>query len=243
MHPLRTTAQVHKTKITMDSYNQPDHLHDAASATDAPPINAARRNCLRTLAAGSLFAASPTVFGAVAADNADNGMTAIQALFTNDSSAKVDGAFAELDRTISLYNTHTQEVVVSTFYSKGKYVQDALHKLNLFLRDHRENEAMVMDQKLFTQMWAINQMLDSENTFEIISGYRTPKTNEYLRSKGSGVARFSYHMVGQAIDLRLRDMPLKAVRDAAKLLNAGGVGYYESSDFVHIDTGEKRQWG
>lgn len=204
-------------------------------------INASRRNCLKTLAAGSLFAASPAVL-------AESGITAMQSLITSASttavkSSKAQIVLAQLDRTISLYNTHTREALVSTFYSKGKYDQDALTKLNLFLRDHRENEAMVMDEKLFTQMWAIGQLLESENTFDIISGYRTPKTNEYLRSKSSGVARFSYHMMGQAIDLRLQDVPSTAVRDAARQLNTGGVGYYQSSDFVHIDTGEVRQWG
>ena len=85
--------------------------------------------------------------------------------------------------------------------------------------------------------------MGNDTIFEIVSGYRTPKTNEYLRGKSSGVARFSYHMLGRAIDLRLQGVPTAAVRDAAQQLNVGGVGYYQSSDFVHIDTGEVRHWG
>ncbi len=208
-----------------------------ASTCRAEPANRTRRNCLRTLTAGSLFAASSTVF-------AESGLSALGTLISAESSEKAQASpLTELDRTISLYNTHTRESVVATFYSNGEYNEDALHKLNLFLRDHRENEAMVMDRKLFTQMWAINKVLDNDNTFDIVSGYRTPKTNAYLRSKSSGVARFSYHMLGQAIDLRLRDVHSKKVRDAARQLNAGGVGYYQGSDFVHIDTGEIRHWG
>ena len=188
---------------------------------------------------------------------ASTGLSALQALVTNKTLSAENGAsqaeisetaakiqaLQSLERTMSLYNTHTREAVHATFYENGNYDENALKKLNLFLRDHRENEAMVMDKGLFTQMWAIASLLDSDSTFEIVSGYRTPKTNEYLRSKGSGVARFSYHMLGRAIDLRLRDVHTKTVRDAARQLNAGGVGYYPGSDFVHIDTGEIRHWG
>ena len=214
----------------------------------ALPTNVSRRNCLKLLTGGALMAASQTVL-------ASTGLSALQALVTDgansadanqtedrDVAAKIE-ALSSLERSISLYNTHTHEVINATFYENGNYDENALNKLNLFLRDHRENEAMVMDKGLFTQMWAIRSLLGSDSTFDIVSGYRTPKTNEYLRSKSGGVARSSLHMLGRAIDLRLRDVPTKAVRDAARQLNAGGVGYYPGSDFVHIDTGEVRHWG
>lgn len=175
---------------------------------------------------------------------ANTGLSTLQALVTDQpANSEPVKALAQLDRTLSLYNTHTNETMRSTFFSNGMYDEKELNRLNLFLRDHRENEAMVMDKGLFTQMWAIRSLLNAEATFEIVSGYRTPKTNEYLRGKSRGVARFSYHMLGRAIDLRLREVPTDAVRDAAHQLNAGGVGYYQSSDFVHIDTGEIRHWG
>jgi len=130
-------------------------------------------------------------------------------------------------RSLSLFNTHTGHSLNVTFQRDGKFVEDALNKLNLFLRDHRANEAIQMDRMLF----------------EIISGYRSPKTNEMLRRRSKGVARNSLHMQGRAIDFRLRNVRTRKVRDVARALQAGGVGYYAGSDFVHIDTGRINHWG
>ena len=131
-----------------------------------------RRNCLRMLATGGLTMATQSAF-------ASTGLSTLQAIVSgNTSNSETEKTLAELDRTISLYNTHTRETLHVTFFSNGKYDETELNRLNLFLRDHRENEAMVMDQHLFTQMWAIRSLLDTDATFEIVSAYRTPKTNE-----------------------------------------------------------------
>lgn len=99
-----------------------------------------------------------------------------------------------------------------------------------------------MDKRLFDQISKIQTMLGVEAEVQIVSGYRSPATNEALRAQSSGVAKKSYHMLGQAIDFRLDGVDLKKVRDAARDLKAGGVGFYPSSDFVHIDTGPVRYW-
>jgi len=146
-------------------------------------------------------------------------------------------------RSLHLFNTHTHHSLNTTFYRDGKFDERALQKLNLFLRDHRENEAIVMDKMLFTQLWAIQQVVNPQGTIQIISGYRTPKTNQMLNRTSNGVARNSLHMQGRAIDFRMPGSSTRGVRDVARALNAGGVGYYSSSDFVHIDTGKIRHWG
>ena len=99
-----------------------------------------------------------------------------------------------------------------------------------------------MDRALFDQISQIQSLLGTQAEVQIISGYRSPATNEALRSKSSGVAKKSYHMLGKAIDFRLDGVKLSHVREAAISLKAGGVGYYAKSDFVHIDTGPARQW-
>jgi len=152
-------------------------------------------------------------------------------------------ALAKEARSLSMFNTHTGHSLNVTFHRDGEFVEDALNQLNLFLRDHRANEAMQMDKMLFMQMWAISKTLETDSTFEIISGYRSPQTNEMLRKKTTGVARNSLHMQGRAIDFRLKNVNTRKVRDVARALQAGGVGYYASSDFVHIDTGKINHWG
>lgn len=149
-------------------------------------------------------------------------------------------------KTLSLFNTHTLETLEVEFSRNGIYDKAALGKLNVLLRDHRENETIAMDRELFDQMWALQQTLQQKSSadkvFEIISGYRSPVTNNKLRMKSSGVAENSYHIKGQAIDLRLRGTKLSQLHQEALALNAGGVGYYPGSDFIHLDTGPVRSW-
>ena len=145
-------------------------------------------------------------------------------------------------KTLSLFNTHTLETLEVEFSRNGIYDKAALGKLNVLLRDHRENETIAMDRDLFDQMWTLQQKSGGNNVFEIISGYRSPVTNNKLRMKSSGVAENSYHIKGQAIDLRLRGTELSQLHQEALALNAGGVGYYPGSDFIHIDTGPVRSW-
>lgn len=147
------------------------------------------------------------------------------------------------ERSLSLLNTHTGERLKEVVYwEHGDYVLDALANLNHVLRDHRTNEVHPIDPMTLDLMAAISRKVGAKHPFEIISGYRSPKTNNLLRGKSNGVAKNSYHMQGKAVDLRLPGVSLKTVRKAALDLRMGGVGYYPKSGFVHIDSGRVRSW-
>lgn len=145
-------------------------------------------------------------------------------------------------RFVSFQNTHTGESTKLTYWEQGKYLPDALAEINKVLRDHRTNDVTRMDPKLMDQLFVLRQKLDTNQPFQIISGYRSPRTNAMLRAKGRGVARRSLHTTGQAIDIRVAGRSLSQVRLAALSLSAGGVGYYPKSQFVHLDTGRIRRW-
>ena len=110
------------------------------------------------------------------------------------------------------------------------------------MRDFRSGDVHPIDPALFDILWQTRQNLRTAAPFHIISAYRSPRTNTLLRGKSSGVAKNSMHLTGQAIDIRLPGVPLADVRDAPLELKRGGVGYYASSDFVHLDTGRVRRW-
>ena len=145
-------------------------------------------------------------------------------------------------RQLSLHSTHTGERLTVDYYQHGGYDRDALAQLNTLLRDHRQNKATEMDPALFDQLWQIQYALRDNSSIEIISGFRTTKTNNMLRSKSSGVAKNSYHPKGQAIDFRLPNVDTKRVHSVAMQLQNGGVGYYPKSNFIHIDSGPVRAW-
>lgn len=145
-------------------------------------------------------------------------------------------------RKLSLHNLHTGEQVTANFWEEGRYLSEGLATFNHVMRDFRQNEEYNIDPKLFDQLFLLQHRLGKAGEIQIISGYRSPTTNAMLRRKSGGVAKKSYHMKGQAIDLRLPGVPLSQVRKAALELKVGGVGYYPSSDFVHLDTGPVRSW-
>lgn len=144
-------------------------------------------------------------------------------------------------RKISLHNAHTGERITETYW-QGTYRPEVLAKIDRVLRDWRSGEVKKMDPALLDLLAAIARRLDSEATFEVISGYRSPKTNATLRLNSSGVAKNSLHTKGMAMDIRLPGYDLKGVRDIAWRLQGGGVGYYAKSGFVHLDTGKVRFW-
>lgn len=144
---------------------------------------------------------------------------------------------------LSLRNLHTDETLDVVFRKGDRYDQTALAALDHLLRDWRQDEVLPLDPKLFDMMAAIAARVGQPPRFGIISGYRSPKTNEMLRSQGGGAAKRSLHMVGRAIDLRLEGTRLATLRNVAIDLAQGGVGFYPRSDFVHIDTGDVRSWG
>ncbi len=145
-------------------------------------------------------------------------------------------------RHLSFYHTHTKEELSVTYYSNGAYDNEALAELNNFLRDFRTRDVTEMDPAVFDILFDIQKDSGSTGVYQIISGYRSSATNEMLRSSTSGVAKDSQHLLGKAIDVRLTDLDTAKLRDVAISLERGGVGYYRDSDFVHVDTGQVRQW-
>ncbi len=145
-------------------------------------------------------------------------------------------------KTLSLLNLHTDERISLTYSENGEIIKDAVDALNHLLRDHRANETYNMDTGLYDLLHAINEKAQTNIEFNVISGYRSPQTNAKLADASDGVAKGSLHMQGKAIDIRIPGMKLTHVRNLAKEIGVGGVGFYPSSDFVHIDTGRVRYW-
>ena len=145
-------------------------------------------------------------------------------------------------RQVSLVNLHTGEKLTAEFFRKNSYVPDALRALSRLVRDHRTNEVHPIDPKLFDLLAALQAKLGTREPLQIVSGYRSPETNDLLRRLNPGVAEHSYHCKGQATDIRYPGPRLSHLHSAAVSMNAGGVGYYPSSDFVHVDVGPVRQW-
>ena len=146
------------------------------------------------------------------------------------------------DRKLILINLHTNESLETCYWANGQYQTKSLDKINYILRDHRAGESHKIDPALLDLMHLIHSKCQSHAPFHVISGYRSPKTNAKLRKNSMGVAKKSLHMQGKAIDIRLPDIGLDQLRTAAIELNAGGVGYYAKSNFLHIDIGRPRSW-
>lgn len=166
----------------------------------------------------------------------------VGSLFPFPALAAVSKHHTGPERTLAFYNTHTAETVRVCYFKDGAYQPEALKKINHVLRDHRTNEIKSIDPDLLDVLHTIQGRLDITAPFHVISGYRSPKTNEMLRRSSSGVARKSMHTHGKAIDIRLPGCPTKRLHNVCLELKAGGVGYYAKSDFVHVDTGRVRSW-
>jgi len=146
-------------------------------------------------------------------------------------------------RTLAFSHTHTGESLNLVYAVGEQYLPDALTALNHFLRDHYSGAIGPIDPQLFDLLFKLHREVDASAPFQVISGYRSPQTNQLLHdTRGGGVAKHSLHMDGKAIDLRLADVSLADVRDAARGLRLGGVGYYAREQFVHVDTGRVRSW-
>ena len=147
-------------------------------------------------------------------------------------------------RTLSFHHTHSDEDLTVTFKRHGRYDEDALKQINHFLRDWRSQDHTTMDRHLFDILWEVYRDVDGKQPIQIISAYRSPATNSMLRRRSSGVARFSQHMNGQAMDFFIPGVSLEQIRFAGLRLQRGGVGFYPTSGspFVHLDTGSIRHW-
>ncbi len=145
--------------------------------------------------------------------------------------------------SLSLYNLHTTESYNGVFWSAGDYDQDALIQINYLLRDHRTNGVIDIDPRLLSILYLVNSKIGKPaQPFSVISGYRSEETNRKLALNNSGVAKNSYHIKGQAVDIRLPGTETRQLKEAGLSLRVGGVGYYNKSDFVHLDTGPHRAW-
>ncbi len=145
-------------------------------------------------------------------------------------------------RTLSLCNLHTGESLKTVYWEDGEYRADALGQLGHLLRDHRSDESLEPDTRLLDLLNELQSKTGNRKPWEVISAFRSMSTNENLRKSSTGVARYSYHCLGRAIDVRLPGTSLQDLRDSALSLQAGGVGYYSRSEFVHLDTGPVRSW-
>ncbi len=145
-------------------------------------------------------------------------------------------------RLLSFVNTHTGDTFADAYWEHGSYVPDAMAAINHVMRDHRSGETHAIDPRLLDQLHTLKGVVGGAAPYQIISGYRSPATNATLHEQSSGVATHSLHMEGRAIDIRVSGVDLPRLRDAALGMNAGGVGFYEASDFIHVDTGRVRRW-
>jgi uncharacterized protein YcbK (DUF882 family) len=156
-------------------------------------------------------------------------------------------AFANLlkqpERKLSLFNLHTGESIDAIYWSEGQYQTSALQAIDQILRDFRTGDVYKIDTDLIELLNLIHHKTGVKQAFQVISGYRSPKTNAALNKNTTGVAKKSLHMQGKAIDIRLPDYKLSDLRDIALNLKAGGVGFYPESNFIHVDTGRVRHWG
>lgn len=150
---------------------------------------------------------------------------------------------AEADfRSVALHNLHTGERAKIDYWVDGNYVPDALHSVNHLLRDYRNGEVHEIAPNLLDLVTLLQHRIGSTAEVQVISGYRSPATNAIMHEHSPGVAAHSLHMQGMAMDIRLGDVALDRLHDAALAMRAGGVGYYPSLDFVHVDVGRVRQW-
>jgi uncharacterized protein YcbK (DUF882 family) len=150
-------------------------------------------------------------------------------------------------RTVALYQVHTGESLTVTYMKNGKYIPSAMKKINYLLRDWRRTETITISPRTIDLMWELHADLGSKKPIHIVSGYRSPKTNAFLKKIGRNVARKSQHMLGKAIDLYFPDISTEKMRNSALVRKVGGVGYYRSgggpTGFLHIDSGNVRHWG
>ena len=190
------------------------------SRTDSTRAQISRRMVLGGLAGAGVAMAAP-------------------AFASNPAILKGAGSF----RALSLINNRTAEKLTTAYWVEGQYIPEALEAFNYILRDWREGSVIQIDAKVIDIMAATQNILDTDEPFEVISGYRSPKTNAMLRSRSRGVARNSYHTRGMAVDLTLKTRSAREIARAAISLGAGGVGRYSRSNFAHVDSGPKRDWG
>lgn len=214
------------------------------STTPDSDIPSRRRFLLRSSigAAALLNSTGARVVAGVAAS-----AVASVAHAASEPNPELPAALAALDnkapRRLDLYSLHTKEELSVVYFTHGMYIDENIQALDHLMRDRRANVSTSMDIKLYDQLFLLQSKFEGKGPLHILSGYRTPETNAKLRRRSNGVAKNSLHIEGRAVDFYLPGVPVKTLRSAAVDLDAGGVGIYSRSGFVHIDTGAIRRWG
>jgi uncharacterized protein YcbK (DUF882 family) len=159
------------------------------------------------------------------------------------ASSAVDTVLARQDYRLRLFHTHTGKRLDIIYRRGDDYVPEALAQLDEYLRDHRTGDVQHYDPRVFDLLHDLTAKLgQADSEIDVVCGYRSPWSNEFLRTHGHGVALHSLHMEAMAIDIRMPGVKSSRLRDAALELHRGGVGYYAQSDFVHVDVGRVRRW-
>ena len=154
----------------------------------------------------------------------------------------ISGLIEEQERQLCIYNLHTKEHSDTIYWRNGTYIDSALKEMDFIFRDHYNGSVKKIDRRLLDFLYAIQQKAGTNEPYHLISGYRSKRTNARLRKSNKDVAKRSLHISGKAADIRLPEVGIKKLRRAAYELQAGGVGYYPGSNFVHIDVGRVRFW-
>jgi uncharacterized protein YcbK (DUF882 family) len=200
---------------------------------------AARRQVLFGLGVAAAAAAIPTVLQGEILKAAP--LVAPDATVAPAVGSALAQALSDV-RRVTLHNLHTGDKFDEVYWENGAYVPDALAAAQHALRDWRNGEEHFMDPKLFDVLHGIQQKLETKQPFQIISGYRSPVTNAAMHARSHGVAEHSQHMEGKASDIRVEGVDLTNLHKAALSLQAGGVGFYPVSNFVHVDVARVRTW-
>jgi uncharacterized protein YcbK (DUF882 family) len=146
------------------------------------------------------------------------------------------------ERWLSFYNLHTGESLVTAYWADGRYIPSSAAEIDFILRDFRTGDQKRIDWRLLDLLYALRRTVESEEAFHVISGFRSPKTNQMLTQQSNSVAKKSLHMQGMAADVRLPGRALQDLNQAALSLKLGGVGHYPKSNFIHVDVGRVRFW-
>jgi uncharacterized protein YcbK (DUF882 family) len=178
------------------------------------------RRRLLTVGAGALISAGSLVSGSA---------------FAKSSSSPPE-------RSLSIYNLHTDESLNTVYWADGEYIDESLSNINYLMRDFRNDEVKAIHPQLLNLLHAITDRLGTTKPIQLVSGYRSPATNAMLHARSNGVAKHSLHMDGMASDIRIPGHDLRELHKVAISLRGGGVGYYPQSDFVHVDVGRVRYW-
>lgn len=215
---------------------------------DCPQADSDRNSRRRFLRNSSIAAlTAPVLLGALGSNTAMASTKGKVPLLGGSEASPSQGAVAELkpmmSRRLHLVNEHTGDDVNVVYYTHGIYIYENLSMLNNLMRDRRANIARQMDTTLYNQLFLLQQELGTDEPVHILSGYRTPETNAKLRSRSKRVAKYSLHIEGRAADIYIPGYSAKKIQKAALSLQAGGVGLYSKSNFVHVDTGQVRHWG